>query len=249
MEFANETALVTGGSGAIGRAIVDELAAAGANVAVGYHSNREGADEAVRVATERGREATAIRADITDETEAEQLVTEATGLGPVTVLVNSAGVTIPRAIEESTPASVRSSLAVNVEGAFNVTRSAVERMRDGSSGSVINVSSVAAEIGSVDTSYATSKAGLLGFTRSLAREVGPDDITVNAVCPGAVDTPMNDEITEYLESQRFRGHETVDTVVDRYEAQPDEVASAVRFLAAQEFVTGEVLHVDGGMSL
>jgi 3-oxoacyl-[acyl-carrier protein] reductase len=111
------------------------------------------------------------------------------------------------------------------------------------------VTSVAAEMGTVDAGYATAKAGLHGFVRALARECGADGVRVNAVVPGPVESPMNDDVLEHLETTRFRGHRTVDTLLDRYEAQPEEVAAAVRFLATQAFVTGEFLHVDGGMSL
>jgi 3-oxoacyl-[acyl-carrier protein] reductase len=241
-------ALVTGGSGAIGRAIVAELATAGAAVTVAYHTDSEAAARAAAEARDLAGRAQTARADLTDPDEAARLVRDAADFAPLGVLVNSAGYTAPAAVDDLSPEAVRRTLAVNVEGAINAARAAVPDLRE-ERGVVVNVSSVAAEIGSVDASYATAKAGLLGFTRALARELGEDGVRANAVVPGPVDTPMNDEIVEFLEAQRFRGHRTVDTLLDRYEAQPEEVADAVRFLVDNEFVTGETLHVDGGMHL
>ncbi|MHC3438997.1 SDR family NAD(P)-dependent oxidoreductase [Natrialbaceae archaeon A-gly3] len=242
------TALVTGGSGAIGRASAVELAQAGLDVAVGYYSDKAGADESASAVESHGQTATTVQGDIADPEDATELVEAALEHGPLVTVVNAAGVIDPVPIENA-PTSIEHVLAVNVEGAVNVTSAAIDHLREADAGSVVNVSSVAATLGTVDTTYATSKAGLVGFTRSLAREVGPDGIRVNAVAPGPVDTPMNDEITESLEDRRFKGHHTVDTLLDRYEATPEEVAEAVRFLATHRFVTGEVLHVDGGMSL
>lgn len=243
----SQTVLVTGGSGSIGRAIAPAFAKTGFDVAVAYHRDENGAQTTVEAVEEHGQRAMSIQADISEREEAASVVEHAVELGPVSVVVNAAGTINPGSIEEA-PAAIGQSLAVNVEGAINVTAPAIDHLRR-ENGSVINVSSVAAVSGTVDTTYASAKAGLLGFTRALAREVGPDGIRVNAVAPGPVDTPMNDEIVESLEDRRFRGHHTVDTLLDRYEATPEEVASAVQFLATHEFITGEVLHVDGGMAL
>lgn len=253
MNLADANALVTGGSGAIGRAAVEELAAAGADVTVGYRTDEAGAREAVAAAEVHDVDARAVDADVTDDADVRTLVDRAAADGPVTVLVNCAGVTDPRSLEAFDRESFRRSLVVNVESTTAVTREVVSRLRDADGdadgAAVVNVSSVAAELGSVDASYAASKAGVHGLTRALARELGSEGVRVNAVAPGPVDTPMNDDIVEFLEAQRFRGHETVDTLLDRYEAQPAEVATAIRFLAGHDFVTGEILHVDGGMSL
>lgn len=248
MTLEGTGALVTGGSGAIGRAVVAELAAGGAAVTVGYHTDATAAEAAADEARDRAGRARTAGADLTDPDEARRLVETAAEFAPLGVLVNCAGHTAPAPVEDLDPDAVRRTLAVNVEGAINAARAAAPTLRD-RSGVVVNVSSVAAEIGSVDASYATAKAGLLGFTRALARELGEDGARANAVVPGPVDTPMNDDIVEYLEGERFRGHRTVDTLLDRYEAQPEEVADAVRFLATHEFVTGETLRVDGGMGL
>lgn len=252
MQLSESNALVTGGSGSIGNAVVEELARAGANVTVGYQHDKSGAQRTVDTARSYDVDAKAVAADITDDEDVENLIERASASRPVTVLVNCAGMTSLQSIHDLQREELRQSLAVNIEGTVAVTREVLNDLRGAGrveSAAVVNVSSVAAELGTIDTSYAASKAGLLGATRALARELGSENIRVNAVAPGPVDTPMNDQMIEFLETQRFRGHETVDTILDRYEAQPSEIASAVRFLAEHEFITGEVLHVDGGMSL
>ncbi|MFB6309249.1 MAG: SDR family NAD(P)-dependent oxidoreductase [Haloarculaceae archaeon] len=248
MDLADSVALVTGGSGAIGQAVAEELARAGASVAVGYHSDEEGAQRAVERAEAHGVTARALQADVTDEDAAAGLVEQAAAMGDLRALVVCAGVTDPHAIEDLDAETLDRVLSVNVTGAANVARPAVEQFR-GKGGAVVAVSSVAADLGTVDATYATAKAGLQGFVRALARELGPEGVRANVVAPGPVDTPMNDRIVEFLEAQRFRGHDTVDTLLDRYEAQPEEVAEAVRFLVTHEFITGEILRVDGGLSL
>jgi 3-oxoacyl-[acyl-carrier protein] reductase len=241
------TALVTGGSGEIGRAIAAELAREGLDVAVGYHADESGARSATEAVETHGRDARIVQADVGDPEEAAELVESARGLGALSVVVNAAGVVAPGSIE-SAPERIGETLSVNVEGAVNVAAAAVDALR-GTEGAIVNVGSVAADAGTVDVTYAASKAGVVGLTRALARELGPEGIRVSAVAPGPVETPMDDAITDSLEDRRFRGHHTVDTLLDRYEATPEEVADAVRFLATHPFVTGEVLRVDGGMAI
>lgn len=241
------SALVTGGSGSIGRAIAAELARVDLDVAIGYHSDEDGARRAADAVEACGRNAAIVQGDVTDSDAAATLVDRANELGELSVLVNAAGIATPGSIEDA-PDRIGDVLSANVEGVVAVSAAAVASLRE-TGGAIVNIGSVAADIGTVDVTYAASKAGVVGVTRALARELGSDGIRVSAVSPGPVDTPMDDEITESLEERRFRGHHTVDTLLDRYEATPEEVATAVRFLATHEFVTGEVLHVDGGMTI
>jgi len=252
LDLEGGRALVTGGSGAIGAAVVEELACSGVDVVVGYGSDEAGAASAVERAEDHGVDALAVQTDVTDEEAVEQLVERAADSGDLRVLVTCAGVTDPHSISEVTRDALERVLSVNVTGTALVAREAVKHMRTsagGDGGAVVAVSSVAADLGTVDTTYATAKGGIESFVRALSRELGHEDVRANVVSPGLVDTPMNDAIIEHLEKQRFRGHETVDTLLDRYEATPAEVAAAVRFLVEHGFITGEVLHVDGGMSL
>ncbi|MFB6074755.1 MAG: SDR family NAD(P)-dependent oxidoreductase [Haloarculaceae archaeon] len=252
MDLAESVALVTGGSGAVGQAVVEELARSGADVTVGYHTDEAGAEAAVEAARAHGVDARAVQADLTDEDDAERLVADAAEQGDLRALVTAAGVTDPGPLADLDAERLERLLAVNVGGTVAVTRAASERMRTGAGGpggAIVAVSSVAAEMGTVDAGYAAAKGGVDGFVRAVARELGAEGVRANVVAPGPVETPMNDDVVASLEARRFRGHGTVDTLLDRYEATPGEVAAAARFLLSHGFVTGEVLHVDGGMSL
>lgn len=243
----DRVALVTGGSGAVGREIAAALARDGLDVAVGYYRDEAGARRAIEAVEAHGQRAVAVQGDVTDPEDAAALIDRSAELGSLATVVNAAGVVAPGSIAGASD-RIDDVLATNVEGAIAVAEAAVPHLAE-TDGSIVNVGSVAGEIGTVDVTYAASKAGLEGVTKALARELGPDGIRVSMVAPGPVDTPMNDDITESLEERRFRGHQTVDTLLDRYEATPEEIATAVAFLASHPFVTGEVLRVDGGMAI
>lgn len=254
MNLAATGAVVTGGSGTIGRAVVEELAYAGTDVTIAYHTDEDGAQAAAEAARERGVRAQTVNCDVTDPAEGAALVESAAEFADLGVVVHCAGVTELQAVEDVEVAALSRSFAVDVKGAMNVAGPAVASMREQHSdyahaGAIVAVSSVAALAGTVSVPYAAAKGGLLGAMRALAREGGFDGITANVVCPGPVESAVNDDIIEFLEEQRFRGHQTVDTLLGRYEAQPSEVAEAVVFLAGHGFVTGETLAVDGGLTL
>ena len=231
-------ALVTGGSRGIGKAIALELARAGAVVVVGY---RTGAEEAEAVAAEAGGRA--VQADVSDPEQAARLVEEA---GDLDVLVNNAGITRDGLIARMSDEDWRTVLDTNLGGAFNTCRAASRGMMRRRRGSIVNVTSVVGVRGNPgQANYASSKAGLIGLTKSLARELGSRGVRVNAVAPGYVETAL----TEVLNDDQ-RGAIFANTPLNRL-GKPADIAGAVRFLASDEasFITGEVLLVDGGLGM
>jgi 3-oxoacyl-[acyl-carrier protein] reductase len=231
-------ALVTGGSRGIGRAIAVELADAGAQVVVGY---RSGADEAEQVAAEIGGRA--VQADVSDPAEAARLVEEA---GDVDILVNNAGLTRDGLIARMSDEDWRAVIDTNLGGVFATCRAAARGMMKRRSGAIVNLSSVVGVHGNPgQTNYAASKAGIIGFTKALARELATRNVRVNAVAPGYIETALTDVLPEAV-----REHLLGATPLGRL-GVPADVAGAVRFLCSDEasFITGEVLLVDGGLGM
>jgi len=237
--------LITGASRGVGRATALRLAG-DHDVAVGYNESAEAAEEVAEAARERGATATAVQGDVRDSGAAGGMVASAVeGLGGLDAVVNNAGVVAPARTPDLDDERFERVLQTNLTGAFYVTRAAVEHLEP--DGDVVFVSSVGGTAGTVDPSYAASKAGLHGLTRALAREYGSGGLQVNAVAPGPVETDMNDEILAYLESVDFRGHENVDTHLPQYACEPETVAHTVEYLLENDYVQGEVLNVNGGM--
>ncbi|HEX6491249.1 MAG TPA: 3-oxoacyl-[acyl-carrier-protein] reductase [Gaiellaceae bacterium] len=233
-----KTALVTGGSRGIGRAIALELARAGAAVTVGF---RSGAEEAERVAEEAGGRA--LQADVADPAEAARLVEEA---GQLDILVNNAGLTRDGLIARMPDADWRDVLETNLSSAFYTCRAAARSMLKRRSGSIVNISSVVGLHGNPgQTNYSASKAGVIGFTKALARELGSRGVRANVVAPGYVATRLTDELPEDLRALML-----TNTPLGRL-GEPEDIAGAVRFLCsdAAAFITGEVLLVDGGLGM
>lgn len=239
-------ALVTGASRGIGRASALALAAAGHAVAVGYRSDREGAEEAVAKMSADGADALAVLLDVRDASSVEEAFKSIeAGIGPVRVLVNNAGFTRDGLAVKYSPANWSSTIDTNLTGAFLCVQRALPAMLKARWGRIINIASVAALRGnSGQTAYSASKAGLVGLTRSLARELGARGITANAVCPGFVETKMTESTGE---EQRQRYVEM--TPAGRF-GTPEEVASVIAFLARPEaaYVNGAVIAVDGGLT-
>ena len=239
--------LVTGASRGVGRAIAIELAER--NVIVNYRENEAAAAETVDAVREAGGDAVAIQADVTDTASVERLIEEACEtFESLDAVVNNAGIVRPNRLTETSDDDWNAVLDANLSGAFRVTRAAAPHLR-AAAGDVVFVSSVGGTLGTVDASYAASKAGLHGLTRALARELGPDGVQVNAIAPGPVETDLNDEILGYLERIEFHGHENVDTHLPEYACSPSDVAASVRYLLDTEYVHGEILEFDGGMHL
>jgi 3-oxoacyl-[acyl-carrier protein] reductase len=232
------TALVTGGSRGIGRAIAGSLAEAGATVVIGY---RSGAEEAEEVAGEIGGRA--VQADVSNVEDAKRLVEEA---GDVDVLVNNAGVTRDGLLARMSDEDWDVVLDTNLGGTFNTCRAAIRGMMKRRSGSIVNVSSIVGVHGNPgQTNYSASKAGIIGFTKALARELGSRGIRANVVAPGYISTRLTNDLPEELQQAMLAS-----TPLGRF-GDPQDVAGAVRFLAsdAAAFVTGEVLLVDGGLGM
>ena len=231
-------ALVTGGSRGIGRAIALELGRAGAEVVVGY---RTGRDEAEAVAAEIGGRA--VEADVSDPESAKALVEAA---GDVDVLVNNAGLTRDGLLVRMADEDWRTVIDTNLSSVFYTCRAASRTMMRKRAGSIVNVSSIVGVHGNWgQTNYAASKAGIIGFTKSLARELGSRNVRANVVAPGYVKT----QLTDVLPEEATRAMLT-NTPLGRL-GDPEDVAGAVRFLCSDEaaFVTGVVLLVDGGLGM
>ena len=234
--------LVTGGSRGIGRAIV-ELLGNDHDIAIGYRTSKAAAAD---LATSLDGSAITVGGDVSDPASATSMVEEAVAeLGDLDAVVNNAGTVDPGLATDLTTEQWESVVGTNLSGAFYVTRAALPHVAPG--GDIVFISSIGGTAGTVDASYAASKAGLHGLTRALAREHGEQDVQVNAIAPGPVTTEMNDTIVSYLESTAFRGHEGIDTHLPTYACEPAEIARSVEFVLESTYLQGEILNINGGM--
>ena len=245
MQLTGKTAIVTGGSRGIGRAAALTLAEAGADVAVIYAGNTAAAEETVRLIEEKGRKGLAIQCDVADEAAVTAMVKDVKKeLGRIDILVNNAGITRDGLLMIMKEDDWQAVLDTNLTGAFHCTKAVTRLMMKQRSGSIINITSVVGETGNAgQANYAAAKAGLIGFTKSVAKELASRNIRCNAIAPGCIETDM----TAVL------GEDTVDAMIKTIPmgrvAQPEEVAKAVLFLASDvaSYITGQTLNVDGGM--
>lgn len=245
MNLEGKIALVTGGSRGLGKAIALKLASLGADVVINYTSSGEEAEKVRAEIENMGRKSLSIRADVSKFDEAKNLVDSTIGeFGRIDILVNNAGITRDNLLLRMTEEDFDKVIDVNLKGTFNVTKSAIRKMLKGSGCSIINISSVVGVAGNAgQCNYAASKAGVIGLTKSLAKEVAKKNVRVNAIAPGFIATDMTDKLAE--------------ETIEEYKAsiplgklgEPDDISNAVAFLASDmsKYITGQVLVIDGGL--
>ena len=247
MSLQGKCALVTGGSRGIGRAVCLELARQGARVAVNYAGNAAAAEETVKACEALGAEAFAIQADVADAAASEAMVKEVLArFGRLDILVNNAGVTRDGLMPMMKEADWDAVLDTNLKGAFHCMKAVYRPMMKQKYGRIVNISSIVGLRGNAgQANYAASKAGLIGLTKSMAKELAARNVTVNAVAPGFIDTDMTAALPE-------KAREAMLTAITMGRlGQAEDVAKAVAFFAGDEsaYVTGQVLCVDGGMAV
>jgi 3-oxoacyl-[acyl-carrier protein] reductase len=242
-----KVALVTGASRGIGRAIALELARQGADVAINYAGNeaaaRDVADEIARL----GRRALVVKANVADADEVETMVKQTINeLGKLDILVNNAGITRDNLLMRMKEAEFDEVIAINLKGVFNCIKAVTRPMMKARSGRIINISSVVGVMGNAgQANYVAAKAGVIGMTKSVARELASRGITVNAVAPGFIETDMTSVL----------GEDTKESLLGEIPlarlGKPEDIANMVAFVASEkaEYITGQVFHVDGGMCM
>jgi len=247
VRLKDKVAVVTGASRGIGRAIAERLASEGAKVVVNHRASSEQAEEVVKAIRDQGGEAVAMQADVSDFQQAHELMQAITKeFGRIDVLVNNAGTTRDTLLMMMKESDWDLVIDTNLKSVFNCCKAVARGMVRQRSGRIINITSVAGLAGNPgQTNYAASKAGIVGFTKSLAKELGTRHITVNAVAPGFVPTALTNSLPEDLKQAAIEH-----TPLGRF-GEPEEIAAAVAFFASDEagYITGQVLSVDGGLAM
>lgn len=247
MSLEGKTALITGGSRGIGRAIAETLAARGADIVIADIQEQLAQATAQDIATSSGRRTLALTVDVANHMNAKSMIEKALAeFGHIDILVNNAGITRDNLIMRMDEAEWDLVININLKGAFNCSKAVIRSMMKQRYGRIINISSVSGLAGQVgQTNYSASKAGLIGFTKALAREVASRNITVNAVAPGFIPTTLTKDLPEELKDSMMKL-----IPLGRW-GKPEEIANAVAFFASDEagYITGQVLSVDGGMMM
>ncbi|ADB47752.1 3-oxoacyl-[acyl-carrier-protein] reductase [Acidaminococcus fermentans] len=245
MTLVGKVALVTGGSRGIGRAIALKLAKNGADVAINYAGNTAAAEEVKAAIEQMGRKALLIQCSVADTDGVQAMVNQVVkDLGRLDILVNNAGITRDGLLMRMKEADWDDVMNTNLKGVYNCSKAVMRTMMKQKSGRIVNMASVVGEMGNAgQANYAAAKAGVIGFTKSLAKEVASRGITVNAIAPGFIATDMTSVLSDDQKAEMAR------TIPLGRAGQPEDVANAVLFLASEgaAYITGQVLNVDGGM--
>ena len=245
MLLQGKTAVVTGGSRGIGRAVAVALAAEGSGVAVVFAGNTAAAAETVRIIENAGGTAVAVQCDVADEAAVADMIKKVQEkFGSVDILVNNAGITRDGLLMRMKSDDWNAVINTNLTGVYNCTKGVTKMMMKQRNGSIINMTSVVGETGNAgQANYAAAKAGVIGFTKSVAKELASRGIRVNAVAPGCIDTDMTAVLSDAVKEEMIK------TIPLGRTAAPEEVAQVVVFLASDRegYITGQTLNVDGGM--
>ena len=243
MELKGKNIFITGSTRGIGLAMAHKFASLGANIVL--NGRREIGEELISEFSDYGGQVIPISGDVSDSTDAKRMVEEAIEkLGSVDILVNNAGITKDKLMLKLTEEDFEQVLKVNLVGAFNMTQAVLKPMTKARQGAIVNVSSVVGLIGNVgQANYAASKAGLIGFTKSVAREVAARNVRVNAIAPGMIESDMTDVLSDKVKET------TLAQIPMKRFGNTSEVAEVATFLARQEYLTGQVIAIDGGLAM
>ena len=243
MELKGKNIFITGSTRGIGLAMAHKFASLGANIVL--NGRREIGEELISEFSDYGGQVIPISGDVSDSTDAKRMVEEAIEkLGSVDILVNNAGITKDKLMLKLTEEDFEQVLKVNLVGAFNMTQAVLKPMTKARQGAIVNVSSVVGLIGNVgQANYAASKAGLIGFTKSVAREVAARNVRVNAIAPGMIESDMTDVLSDKVKEA------TLAQIPMKRFGNTSEVAEVATFLARQEYLTGQVIAIDGGLAM
>ncbi|MBF8982175.1 3-oxoacyl-[acyl-carrier-protein] reductase [Lutibacter sp. B2] len=245
MNLDGKTAIVTGGSRGIGKAIAMKLAQLGANIVVNYTSSAQQAEDVVELIKNMGREAIAIKANVANFDEVQNFISQAEEkFGEIDILINNAGITKDKLLIKMNEDDWDKVIEVNLKGTYNCTKAVSRKMMKQRSGKIVNVASVVGVNGNAGQSnYAASKAGIIGFTKSIAKELGVRGINVNAVAPGFIQTNMTDVLSDEVKNH------IMSQIPMKKLGTPEDVANTIAFLCSDEakYITGQVINIDGGM--
>lgn len=245
MNLKDRTAIVTGGSRGIGRTISLQLASKGANIVVNYNKNAKAAQEVVKEIEALGGKAFAIQADVGRSNEVDVFVKKVLEkFGRIDILVNNAGITSDNLLLRMKEEEWDAVLNTNLKGAFLMTKAVIRKMIKNRKGKIINITSIVGSLGNAGQSnYSAAKAGLIGFTKSIAKEVAVRGIQVNAIAPGYIETEMTDSLPDKMKENM------ICMIPAKKIGKPDDIANMVAYLSSDlsDYITGQVIHIDGGM--